>query len=278
MTENSCEYPGDREQAIVAYLYGDSGDTDAALVGDFKEHLSTCGLCRSELAAFEDVRMSLGRWTAPEPDSLRSDANPWGPPSGGPLRLQPDSTGGPIRLKPDPTRSVWRNPPAWAQAVAAVLLLGVAAGLANLDIRYDGEGLRVRTGWLDAAPVADNRSPDEGPWRAELTALEQRLRADLSPAPASQIAVSAASTEGPLGPDALRRLRALVEDSERRQQRELALRLGEAMRELSVQRQEDLVRIDRNIGAMQSNTGREMLRQRSDLLNYVTVRTAARPQ
>jgi hypothetical protein len=29
---------------------------------------------------------------------------------------------------------------------------------------------------------------------------------------------------------------------------------------------------------MQSNTGREMLRQRSDLLNYVTVRTAARPQ
>ena len=76
----------------------------------------------------------------------------------------------------------------------------------------------------------------------------------------------------------LRRVRTLVEESERRQQRELALRLGEAMREVSVQRQEDLVRIDRNIGAMQSNTGREMLRQRSDLLNYVTVRTAARPQ
>ena len=42
----------------------------------------------------------------------------------------------------------WREIPAWAQAAAAVLLLGVAAGLANLDIRYDGEGLRVRTGWL----------------------------------------------------------------------------------------------------------------------------------
>ena len=82
----------------------------------------------------------------------------------------------------------------------------------------------------------------------------------------------------PLGPEALRRVRALVEESERRQQRELALRLGEAVREVNVQRQADLVRIDRNIGAMQNNTGREMLRQRSEMLNYVTVRTAARPQ
>ena len=276
MTENICGYPGDREQAIVAYLYGDSGDSDAALVGDFKEHLSTCGLCRSELAAFEDVRMSLGRWPAPR---LRSEDRP-SLGAAGPRRVENLPGYGAAASPPGPgldPRSVSRDIPAWAQAVAAVLLLGVAAGLANLDIRYDGEGLRVRTGWLDAAPVADNRPPDERPWRAELTALEQRLRADLNPAPASQIAVSAASTEAPLGPEALRRLRTLVEESERRQQRELALRLGEAMREVSVQRQEDLVRIDRNIGAMQSNTGREMLRQRSDLLNYVTVRTAARP-
>ena len=53
------------------------------------------------------------------------------------------------------------------------------------------------------------------------------------------------------------------------------MRLGEAMREVNAQRQDDLVRIDRSIGAMQSNTGREMLRQRSEMLNYVTVRTAS---
>jgi len=47
------------------------------------------------------------------------------------------------------------------------------------------------------------------------------------------------------------------------------------MRDLNAQRQEDLVRIDRNIGAMQSSTGREMLRQRSEMLNYLTVRTAS---
>ena len=43
MTENICRYPGDREQAIVAYLYGDSGDADAALVGDFEEHSRPAG-------------------------------------------------------------------------------------------------------------------------------------------------------------------------------------------------------------------------------------------
>jgi hypothetical protein len=37
--------------------------------------------------------------------------------------------------------------------------------------------------------------------------------------------------------------------------------------------------IDRNIGAMQNNTGREMLRQRNEMLNYVSLRTASqRPQ
>jgi hypothetical protein len=168
--------------------------------------------------------------------------------------------------------------PVWAQAAAAVLLVGVSAGIANLDIQYGAGGLHVRTGWFAPAPapatIADNRSPDDRPWRAELTALEQEIRAELRPAESPNVPNAA----GALSPEALRRIRTLIEESERRQQRELALRLGEAMREVNVQRQEDLVRIDRNIGAMQSNTGREMLRQRSDLLNYVTVRTAARPQ
>ena len=205
----------------------------------------------------------------------------WDSPSGGPIRLKPDPTGDriPSRSRIRTGRETpWRRIPAWAQAAAAVLVLGVAAGIANLDIEYGANGLRVRTGWFAPVPapatVVESRSTDDGPWRAELTALEQRLRADLRPATSPD----AANSERTLGPDALRRIRTLVEESERRQQRELALRLGEAMREVNVQRQEDLVRIDRNIGAMQNNTGREMLRQRSDLLNYVTVRTAARPQ
>jgi hypothetical protein len=91
--------------------------------------------------------------------------------------------------------------------------------------------------------------------------------------------VAAVNPAPALSPEALRRVRTLVEESERRQQRELALRLAEAIRDVNAQRQADLVRIDRNIGAVQNNTGREMLRQRSEMLNYVTVRTSLqRPQ
>jgi hypothetical protein len=154
----------------------------------------------------------------------------------------------------------------------------------------------VRTGWSPVvrAPAVEPGQPTAGagpgapgniveaPWRAELTALEQRLRADLRqpPVPAGNAAnVATAANPGAINNETLRRVRALVDDSERRQQTELALRLAEAVREMNAQRQADLVRIDRNIGAMQNNTGREMLRQRNEMLNYVSLRTASqRPQ
>jgi len=130
---------------------------------------------------------------------------------------------------------------------------------------------------------SERAAADAAPWRAELTALEQRLRADLGrpPVPAGNVAnvATAANPAGAINNETLRRVRALVDESERRQQTELALRLAEAVREMNAQRQADLVRIDRNIGAMQNNTGREMLRQRNEMLNYVSLRTASqRPQ
>ena len=159
-------------------------------------------------------------------------------------------------------------------------------------MRYDANGLQVRTGWSTiAAPAVQPSQPLAGaeqgapgnivaaPWRAELTALEQRLRADLRQPPVpvnpgSNLAngAAAANPANVTSNETVRRVRALVDESERRQQRELALRLAEAIREINAQRQADLVRIDHNIGAMQNNTGREML-------NYVSLRTASqRPQ
>jgi hypothetical protein len=129
----------------------------------------------------------------------------------------------------------------------------------------------------DAASTAAAQPGEAAPWNADLAAVEARLRADLreSAAPLQPATADAAGAS----PEALRRVRALVEESERRQQRELALRLAEAMREMNAQRQADLIRIDRNIGLVQNTTGREMMRQRSEMLNYLTVRTASqRPQ
>jgi len=275
MAENICRYSGDRDQAIVSYLYGDDGGLDVAERAAFDAHVATCDRCRAELAAFEGVRTTLGAWSPPEFPSIglprRSSTNA---PSGG----------------------GWRDIPAWAQVAAAVLCLGVGAAIANLDVRYNVNGLQVRTGWSTVveAPAVQPGPPVAGsgqgaiaaPWRAELTALEQRLRADLrqTPGPGNP-GTSIANGAAPANPtnvtsnDTLRRVRALVDDSERRQQRELALRLAEAIRDINAQRQADLVRIDHNIGAMQNNTGREMLRQRNEMLNYVSLLPGSpRPQ
>ena len=275
MAENICRYSGDRDQAIVSYLYGDDGGFDVAERAAFDAHVATCDRCRAELAAFEGVRTTLGAWSPPEFPSI-----------GLPRRRSTNS----------PSGGGWRDIPAWAQVAAAVLCLGVGAAIANLDVRYNVNGLQVRTGWSTVveAPAVQPGQPVAGtgqgaiaaPWRAELTALEQRLRADLRQTPGpGNTGTSIANVAAPANPtnvtsnDTLRRVRALVDDSERRQQRELALRLAEAIRDINAQRQADLVRIDHNIGAMQNNTGREMLRQRNEMLNYVSLRTSSqRPQ
>jgi hypothetical protein len=266
MTGSRCHYSGDREQAIVSYLYGDDAEFDRTERVNFEEHLTTCGQCRREVDAFSDVRASLAQWSPPDVRPHHPGIGDFSPsPASG-------ATNGPW----------WRVMPAWAQAAAALLCVGVAAGIANLEIRYDAEGFRVRTGWLSgpservAAEAASGT--DEAPWRADLAAVEQRVRSELRAA-MPQAAATAITTATPVSSDTLRRVRALIEESERRQQRELALRLAETVREMNAQRQADLVRIDRNIGLVQNTTGREMMRQRSEMLNYLTVRTASqRPQ
>jgi hypothetical protein len=290
MSELMCHYSGDREQAIVSYLYGDDADFDRGERAGFEAHLQTCARCRTDVEAFGEVREALGSWSPP---LLQSADRP----SLGRVRLASDDAedlpaASHARGAAAANRSWWRAMPVWAQTAAALLCVGVAAGVANLDVRYDAEGLRVRTGWMSVpessgGAAAATAAATESAWRAEMSALEARLRAELR-APAANAVQNAGPLRVPDGvnaatapatPEALRRVRALVDESERRQQRELALRLAEAVRDMNAQRQADLTRIDRNIGAIQNNTGREMQRQRSEMLNYVAVRTAAqRPQ
>ena len=75
--------------------------------------------------------------------------------------------------------------------------------------------------------------------------------------------------------DLLRRVRAIVDESEKRQQRELALRVAEVFRDISAQRQADLVKIDRTLGTMENNLGVEVMRDRQKL-NSLIIRTSGR--
>src|SRR5207253_7151766 len=124
---------------------------------------------------------------------------------------------------------------------------------------YGSGGLTVSTGWIQprAADISNSVS------RSELAALENQLREEIhtasAPAPASAQPVTVASTGARSMSDAdlMRRVRGLVEDSERRQERELALRVGQVMRDVNAQRQSDLRKIDTNLGVIQNSTRSE---------------------
>src|SRR3989442_15028131 len=134
MTDMICGYGGDRDEVLVAYVYG---DREHAQRGEFAAPLTTGVHCLRELTELGGVRAKWEQWAPPEP--LRALTRHSAPQAG-------------------PRARVWTTlaeMPAWAQIAAALVFLGVAAGLANLDVRYDREGLTVRTGWAGCALAQD---------------------------------------------------------------------------------------------------------------------------
>jgi hypothetical protein len=277
MTDMLCGYPG-RDEMLVTYLYDDPDDTERAV---FASHVATCKRCRADLAALRGVRTHLAQW---EPPSVMGHPFSGGSPQRA-MSLQPRATTYQPALSSQPSATApkspwWREVPAWAQVAAAVVCLGVGAGLANLNIHYDQQGLTVRTGWLPPAvqaPAAGERTTgapatvaETTPWRTDLSALERQLRTEFRsmPVPAAATAVRA-SQPSMSDAELLRRVRALVEESERKQERELALRVGQVIRDVNAQRQADLRKIDSNLGFIQSNTGAEVMKQRQLLMNYI---------
>ena len=262
MDETTCTYSGNRGEALIAHLYDEPSADRAA----FEAHVARCRTCRTELAELTAVRSELERWTPPAPARPSTDEAPPAP-----ARRRIWATLGEI--------------PAWAQVSAALLFVGIAGGIAHLEVRYDRDGFLVRTGWSASAPAAAGVSAPQisspsaaltigdsaKPWRADLTALEQQLRTEFRAADAaSRPSVPAGGNE-----EILRRVQAVVTESERRQQRELALRVGDLLRDVQARRTADMARIDRTLGYIQNDTGTEVMRQRR-LLNDLAVRVSQR--
>jgi hypothetical protein len=278
---STCTYPGDRDETLIAYLYD---DIDTAARAAFDAHVNACAVCRDELDSLRGVRQRLATWAPPERlatvNSRQFTVDRTN------TRLMPtvDSLST-VDSRPSTTAKSTRLPdvPAWAQVAAAMLILGAAAGIANFDIRYDQNGLVVRTGWSkssDSLALSPSKgepartveaTPTDGVTRAELVALEQRLRNEVRALQADAHAVTASDAQpvrAAADGDVMRRVRAIVDENDKRQQRELALRIGEVLRDVSAQRQADLVRIDRSLGAMENNLGVEVLKQR-ERVNYL---------
>jgi hypothetical protein len=239
------------KDSLIAYLYD---EVEPPLRGQIDEHLRSCRECTDELDSLSAVRAGLSGWAPPEP-----------------------ALGITIPRREDVTRrsSWWSDTPAWAQAAAAVLVLAVGLGVANVQVRSGADGFVVTTGWLTpsrAAAVATPASDEH--WRAALVALESQLRGEIqanrSPAaePASVVSRPSDAT--------LKQVQAMLEASEQRQRQELALRLTQLTRDLDVQRRADLVRISQGFGQFEGRTGEMMARQRQ-MMNYV-MRVSGQPQ
>jgi hypothetical protein len=223
---------GDHE-ALVSYLYNECAPGERRAIS---AHVAICRACAEELMALGATREQLALWTPPDVQlgfRIVSDV--------------PQAT----VLRPP---RWWRQPmPAWAQAAAAAVIF--ATGL-TLGVLRGATPVPSRT-------VAAS-TPNTSVTRADLVALEQRLRSELSQS--HPAATPAAAT--PADAQILQQVRAMIDDSEQRQRRELVLRTAEMTRDFDAQRNDDLARIERTLGQMDGTTGVEVAQQRQ-MLNYL---------
>jgi hypothetical protein len=240
--------------ALVSLLYDDFEPGAVPSRDDLETHVRACATCLAEFEALGGVRAQLAAWTAPD-----------------------------VALGFEVVQTGHREPLGWRQsfaawaarnralpaAAAAVLVLGGAAALARLDVRYDQSGLTVRTGWGHAATAAGPASGDAEALRQELASLRgeiKRLGASQAATVVATSAPLAGDAGGPVatpvstgsGPDGvmtsaqgaalLRSFRQALDEAELRQQQNLQLRIGEVTRDFDMQRREDLVQVEQGFG------------------------------
>lgn len=245
----------DNKELLVGYVYNELGAGERRT---FDAHLQTCAECRDELAGLHATRGHLATWAPPEPDLgfqiVRHAVEPRG--------------------KVIPFRSRWM--PAFGLAAAAVLVLAAASAVANLEVRYDNDGLVVRTGWArgstpqaassDAAAVqsltpAGGSTPLTASWRADFDALDRRLR-EIESAVTTQANGAVQVASGPRMTDAeiLRRVRDIVREAESRQDVAVAQRLLQVMQDFDRQRRSDFAMLQQSSAQYQGITNAELLK------------------
>jgi anti-sigma factor RsiW len=195
-------------------------------------HLQDCATCSVAVIELRSVRGLLSEWTPP-PAALG-------------FKIVREMPGIGSRLG-----ALW---PRWAQVAAGMFLFAAGMGFSQLHFEYGSGALTVRTGSAPSSAVASIQPAHVG--------------SDI-PLPAAPVSVSEPSRSASAD-EVLQRVKTLIDQSESRQQRELALRLAQVVNDFDAQRRADLLRVDQNFGQLEGQTGAEVARQR-DLLNRVLV-------
>lgn len=248
--------------SLVGFLYGELTPEEQRA---FDAHLRACGPCRVDVAELRAVRDDLLAWAPPECQELPSS---W-------------TAGVPVAPAPMDRLRAWA--PAFGLAAAAMLVLAVSAAIANLEIRYDAQGLVVRTGRAAApaaaasqdtaafAPAAGDRQAQGVTARdlaavtaADLAALEARLLQTFGDdSPRTGLQTVGLTSDNP---QLSREVRRLIEESERRTRQEMAAKMLDIYSEWDNNRRSDLMRVQQMLGQAQSRTGVDLAQQR-EMLN-----------
>ncbi|HKY22084.1 MAG TPA: zf-HC2 domain-containing protein [Vicinamibacterales bacterium] len=230
----------DNQDALLDYLY-EEGDPAERL--KIAQHLQECASCSVAVLELRTVRGMLTEWQPPTADLGFRIVQDTHTPTG--ASMEPRARGG---------WSWWWGPTthrrSWAQAAAAAMLFVAGMAVSQFDVDYSDGALTVRT-----VKSAVSRTATDGRTAASIY---------LPPEPAVESSVSRtatggqAATNGPAATDStvsteqlLQRVRAMIDQSETRQQRELALRLSQVAGEVDTQHQADLLRIQQNFGQQQ---------------------------
>jgi hypothetical protein len=254
------------KELIVGYIYGElSRDEREAL----NAHLAVCTDCRIEIEELRSARQHLTLWAPPEPDLgfrvIRGGAAP---------------------APALPRRS--RLAAAFRYAAAAAIVLAAGAAIANLEVRYGGDGLVVRTGWTrggtaatDARTVSTITAAGQAvpaSRNGDFAALDQRLRQieSVLSAPAAAAGLQATADTRMSDAEILRRVRQIVTEAEQRQQTDVAHRLLDVARAFDLQRRADLAYFQQGLGQYQGQTNAEIAQNR-ELVNQI-IRAAARQE
>ena len=233
----------DNKDLLVGYLYDDLTLEQREA---FDAHLRSCAPCRQEVAGLRSTRGHLATWAPPEPD----------------LGFQIVRHAVEARGKVVPFRPRWK--PAFGFAAAAVLVLAVASAIANVEVRYDREGLMVRTGWAKGNPapvqavvppgVAQPVLTNASSVSADFAAVEQRLRALEASLAAQPVTAMARMSDAEI----LRQVRAMVRDAESRQEGFVAQRLLQVMQDAERQRRTDFAMLQQGSAQYQGITNAEL--------------------
>ena len=256
----------ENKELIVGYVYDELSPDERETLN---AHVAVCAECRIELDELRVTRMHLAQWAPPEPDLG--------------FRL---IRGGAAQPPASPGRS--RFVPPFAFAAAAVIVLAVAASIANVEVRYDADGMTVRTGWareiatrnaqLETTPVESRQVGATVPGSEDFATLDRRLReielALASAPPDSAPPLQMVSADSGLSDaEILRRVQQLVREAEERQETAVARRLLQVLHDLEVQRRADLAVMQQGLGHYQGLTNAEIAQNRDMLNQLVQVAT-----